>query len=145
MGAESDRGLERARRFARIMDGYYLDPLLGLLVPAVGDALGALFGMYLVVFAWRRGTPKVVLARMLMNLGLDAVIGAIPIIGDIGDFAFKANQKNLALIEARQESRAPTAGDWAVLLGALALFIGVIVLLVYATVRLVSCAGAALR
>jgi hypothetical protein len=86
-----------------------LDGLIGL-IPGFGDAVGALISLYVVRRASALGLPKPVLARMLLNVGLEAVVGAIPILGDLFDFAFKANQRNVALarryaVDARREQR----------------------------------------
>ena len=76
-----------------------LDPILGALLPELGDALTAVLSLALVMVAFRQRVPKLVMARMLINIALDAIFGAIPFVGDAFDFAFKANEKNLALIE----------------------------------------------
>jgi hypothetical protein len=76
-----------------------LDPILGALLPELGDALTAVLSLSLVTVAFRQRVPQWVLARMLVNIALDAILGAIPFVGDVFDFAFKANEKNLALIE----------------------------------------------
>lgn len=83
----------------RLPGGYRigLDGLLGL-IPGFGDAAGALLSLYIVVRASRFGLPRSVLARMLLNVGAEAVVGAVPVLGDLFDFAFKANQRNVALL-----------------------------------------------
>lgn len=116
--------LSFARRLADWMDRRYVDPLLGLLVPEVGDFVSTSFGLYVVGVAWKEGVPLPVLARMLLNLGVDALVGAIPILGDLFDFVFKAHTRNLALLEARLPARRTTAADWAILVGAIAFLVG---------------------
>jgi hypothetical protein len=96
-----DPALEAATTLARWMDGRFLDPILGLLLPGVGDLLSSALGLYPIVLAWRRRAPKALLARMLLNLAADALGGSIPIIGDIWDFLFRAHARNLALLQAR--------------------------------------------
>lgn len=76
-----------------------LDPLLGLLLPGAGDLLGAIPSLLLLSFASRQGVPPVVIARMVLNIALDSLIGAVPLLGDVFDGAFHANEKNLALLE----------------------------------------------
>jgi hypothetical protein len=76
-----------------------VDGLLGMLVPVLGDATTAAGSLSLFWLAVQRGVPRVVLARMALNVGIDALIGSVPIVGDLFDFAWKANRKNLALIE----------------------------------------------
>jgi hypothetical protein len=98
-----------AQRLARLLDSAIvipgtdirigLDPILGLLLPELGDALSATLSVTLLGVAFRERVPKLVMARMLVNITIDALFGAVPLIGDLFDFAFKANEKNLALIE----------------------------------------------
>ena len=96
-----------------------LDPFLGALLPELGDALTAVLSLSLVMVAFRQRVPKWVLARMLTNIALDAILGAIPFVGDAFDFAFKANEKNLALIERHHGDPAQPAtwGDRLVVSG----------------------------
>ncbi len=75
------------------------DPLIGLL-PGVGDSLGALFSSYILLAAARLGAPRAVLLKMAFNISVDAVIGAVPVLGDLFDFAWKANQRNVNLLGA---------------------------------------------
>jgi hypothetical protein len=129
--------IERARTLARVLDHYLVDPLLGLVLPGAGDLIGSVLGLYLVGIAVRRRMSPVIVARMLLNLALDAVFGVIPVIGDIADFAYKANQRNLALLVDRRATRRPTARDWLAVGGAVAVFAAVIGLVVYGLVALV--------
>ncbi len=108
---DEDRALAVASTLARWMDDRFLDPLLGLVLPGVGDLLGSLLGLYPVLLAWRRRAPKALLARMLLNLAADAAGGAIPIVGDIWDFMFKAHARNLDLLESRSSGGA-VRGHW---------------------------------
>jgi hypothetical protein len=100
-GDDDDRALAAAATMARWMDGRYIDPLLGLLLPGVGDLLGSALGLYPVLLAWRRRAPKVLLARMLLNLAADAAGGSVPLIGDVWDFFFRAHARNYDLLRAR--------------------------------------------
>lgn len=75
-----------------------LDALLGL-IPGLGDAAGALLGAYGLLVARQLGAPTAVQARMLGNLALDALVGAVPVAGDLFDFAFKAHVRNRLLLE----------------------------------------------
>src|SRR5215813_3562981 len=128
--------IERARTLTRVLDRYLVDPLLGLLLPGAGDLIGSLLGLYLVVIAVRRRMSPVIVARMLLNLALDAVLGAIPLIGDIADFAYKANERNLALLVGRHETGKATARDWLAVGGAVAVFAAVVGGVIYALVAL---------
>ena len=126
------------RAFAKVLDQYFLDPVLGLLIPGGGDVIGALLGMYVVMIAARRKVSPVIIARMLMNLMADMVFGIIPLLGDAFDFGFKANIRNAELLAARVEhgGRA-TWRDWLVLISAICAFIGVMALVIWGVVALV--------
>ena len=76
-----------------------LDPILGFLLPGLGDVLGSLPALLLVSLAMRQGVPTVVVFRMLLNIALDSLVGAVPFLGDAFDGMFRANQKNLELLE----------------------------------------------
>ena len=105
---EEDRALAAAATLARWLDDRFIDPLLGLFLPGVGDLLGSALGLYPVLLAWRRRAPKVLLARMMLNLAADAAGGAIPVLGDIWDFLFRAHARNLeAPADALRRGRGP--------------------------------------
>ena len=69
------------------------------LVPGIGDAAGALVSAYIVLEAVRFDVPGATLLRMLANVAIDALVGTVPVLGDIFDVAWRANLKNVALIE----------------------------------------------
>jgi hypothetical protein len=138
VAATGDSEIARVRTFARVMDDYYLDPILGFLLPGVGDLVGSLFGVYIVLVAARRRVSPVVIARMVMNLALDAATGVVPIVGDAIDVAFKANKKNLALLVERDRTGGrATPRDWAILAGAVLLLVAVVTLIALAIAWLV--------
>jgi hypothetical protein len=126
--APRDEALEAATTLARWLDHRFVDPLLGLLLPGVGDLIGSALGLYPVLLAWRRRAPKALLARMLLNLAADAAGGAIPIVGDIWDFLFRAHARNLELLRARARGT-EVRGHWSD-----TLVIGAALLLVVAAV-----------
>lgn len=112
-----------------------LDPIIGLL-PISGDLIVAVMSLYIVIEAARLGLPKATLTRMVWNVLVDAVIGIIPIAGDLFDFAWKANTKNVALLEAHlvsstRQAKADMLFIWMLILGFLAIVIGITVLLVF--------------
>lgn len=76
-----------------------LDGLLGLL-PGIGDTVGALLSIYVLFEAIQIGVPRTTLLRMVANVALDTVVGAVPVLGDVFDVAWKANKKNVALLNA---------------------------------------------
>lgn len=75
-----------------------LDPILGL-VPVLGDVLPLLIGVTMLGNARRLGVPAKIQRKMVRNMILDVTIGVIPLLGDVTDFFFKANMRNLRLIE----------------------------------------------
>jgi hypothetical protein len=110
------RLLDRAIRIPGTDIYIGLDPILGALLPELGDALTAVLSLGLLALAIRERVPKLVLLRMVVNIAIDALVGAIPLIGDVFDFAFKANEKNLALIERHRSDplRPPGISDYLV-------------------------------
>ncbi|MBV8031925.1 MAG: DUF4112 domain-containing protein [Betaproteobacteria bacterium] len=75
-----------------------LDAIIGL-VPFIGDLVGVLLSSFILSEAARLGAPKIVLWRMAWNVGIEGVVGIVPIAGDAFDAAFKANQRNVRLLE----------------------------------------------
>jgi hypothetical protein len=129
-----ERRLESLRSVSRLLDSAFeipgtswrigLDPIVGL-IPGIGDFLPPLFTIAVLVQAWQLGVPKVVQARMLINVAIDAVVGLVPLFGDLFDFAWKSNDLNLALLERHAyEERRASPGDWA--------FVSLMILLVLA-------------
>jgi len=133
--------IARARTLARVLDHYAVDPLLGLLLPGAGDLIGSLLGLYVVAVAVRRRMSPVIIARMLLNLALDAAVGAVPLLGDIADFVFRANQRNLALLLDRRATGRASGRDWLAVAGAVAVFAAVIGAMIYGVVALVRALG----
>lgn len=80
-----------------------LDGLLGL-IPGIGDSLGAVLSAYIIVGAARLGAPKRLLLRMIGNVAVESIVGAVPILGDLFDFAWKANVRNVTLLRGHKDS-----------------------------------------
>jgi hypothetical protein len=97
------------------------DAILGALAPWVGDGISAVSHVTLIWSAFRAGLPRVVFARMLLNVAIDALVGSVPILGDLFDVVFKANRRNLELLERveRMPVRRPTFVDYVIVFGAL--------------------------
>ncbi|WP_313694732.1 DUF4112 domain-containing protein [Halorarum halobium] len=101
------RRVARARRFAELLDSSVrvpglgvrvgLDPLLGLL-PVAGDAVAACCSLLIVAEAYRLGADRRTLARMLAHVAIDASVGSVPVVGDLFDAAWKANERNADLL-----------------------------------------------
>lgn len=75
-----------------------LDVLIGL-IPGIGDAAGALFSSYILVEAVRMKAGRVVLLKMVINVVVEVIVGALPLIGDVFDATWKANERNVRLLE----------------------------------------------
>ena len=93
-----------------------LDGIIGL-VPGLGDIIGGLASTIIVIAAWVRGVPYVTLLRMVVNIGIEVLLGTIPLLGDAFDIAWKANRRNYALIVRHlNQSRRQTWRDWVFLI-----------------------------
>lgn len=129
------------RQLARVLDDLIripgtnirvgLDPLLGLL-PGGGDLAGGAIAAYTLLVAARVGAPPSVMLRMAGNIALDALFGVVPVLGDLFDVGWKANRRNVALLERYMGTPEPVRAQSrllvVVLLVALAaLFVGVAV------------------
>jgi len=99
------------------------------LIPGIGDIVDALVSVYIVVRAIQLGISRVAIARMLVNIGIEAFVGAVPILGDLFDIAFKANRRNYQLLKSRLSGpKRQRASDW--------LFLVLTVVLVIASIAL---------
>jgi uncharacterized protein DUF4112 len=97
----------RLQRIAKLMDSQIRVPVIGLrigadaiigLVPGVGDIVSGAIGAYLIYEAQRLGIPRSAVLRMVANIAFDTAIGAIPVAGDIWDFFFRANDRNMQIL-----------------------------------------------
>ena len=109
-----------------------LDPIVGL-IPVVGDVISGVVGTWVIAEAARFGIPRIVVARMTVNLVVDLAIGLIPFLGDLFDLAFRSNSRNLALFRRHAlEPDASTRGEATFFVGVALLLIGVLWLIVTA-------------
>jgi hypothetical protein len=121
-------------QLSRWMDGLFripgtgwrfgLDAIVGL-IPGVGDTVSTLTGFYILAAGVRYRVPKVTLLRMGLNIGVDYLFGAIPVLGDLFDMAWKSNQRNVELLRRRAtvtaaEAHSGRTSDW--------LFVGLVML-----------------
>lgn len=141
---------EDLRRFAdliaRILDTSFqipgtgirfgLDPLLGLL-PGAGDAVASLIGSTILILAAKLQVPRIVLVRMSSNMAINAIVGAVPLVGDAFSVWFCSNARNAELLRrhAAAERRPSTLQDWLFVLSlgtaTLLVIIGAIVLVLW--------------
>ena len=107
-----------------------LDPIIGL-IPGFGDAAGAILAAGILIAAVRRGVSRFTLGRMAYNIALDALLGAVPLVGDVFDAAWKANLRNIALLDRHvavpAQARKADRLFVVLLLGSLLLFCGALV------------------
>jgi len=139
---EKERVKKRLDRFAWFLDSsipipgletrFGIDALIGLF-PGIGDTMGALLSSYILSEAGRLGAPKSVLLKMAFNIALDTILGAVPVLGDLFDVVWKANQRNTQLLGTYLENPRKTVATsrlfvWslAVLLVGFLIFIGII-------------------
>ncbi len=140
--ARGTRELERLRAIARLFDQAFgipgtrwrfgIDALFGL-VPGLGDVIGALVAVYALHVARTLRAPGTIQLHMLGNIALDALVGTVPLIGDVFDFVFKAQTRNLALLDDWMAKPDPTVrrsrrGLLLLPLAVLTVFIGLTVL-----------------
>ena len=94
-----------------------LDPVIGL-IPGVGDWITGAVSFLILVAGWQRGLPRVALTRMVVNIGIDSLVGTLPVVGDAFDVGWKSNRKNFTLLQAYREPQrhSQTWRDWAFLL-----------------------------
>jgi hypothetical protein len=114
-----------------------LDSLIGL-VPGVGDFSTLLVSGYMVATLAQNGASGFVLARMGLNIVLDALFGSIPLVGDIFDIAFRANQRNVALAREHYIEGRHRGSAWKVILPILFIVLLIVALIVWASYALIS-------
>jgi hypothetical protein len=129
----SDAHLALLRRWAVLLDSAFrlpgtsvrfgLDALLGL-VPGIGDLASPAYTALILLEGLRRRVPVVIQIRMVLNTAFDMLVGLVPILGDLADVAWKANLRNLALLERHTSADVPPRiADY--------LFVGVCLALVF--------------
>ncbi len=125
--------MDALRRWAVLLDSAFkvpgtnirfgLDAIIGI-VPGLGDLVAPVFTLILLGTALKMRVPAVVLARMVLIAGIDMLIGLVPVAGDIGDVFWKADLRNMALLERyARPGVAPTRGDYWFVLGCIGVVI----------------------
>jgi hypothetical protein len=110
--------LDGIRRWANLLDNAFripgtsirfgLDAIIGL-VPGIGDLSAPVFAAVILVTGFRLRLPAIVQARMVLNAAIDMVLGLVPVLGDLVDIAWKANMRNLALLERHARPGVPAS------------------------------------
>ncbi|MEL7491640.1 MAG: DUF4112 domain-containing protein [Pseudomonadota bacterium] len=111
-GLDNDDLIRRIDALARLLDGRFsvfgfrfgFDGLIGL-IPGVGDAATAVLSFYLVFMAARAGASFSLIMHMIVNVLIDMIVGAVPVLGDLFDFAFRANAINAKLLHRHLEAK----------------------------------------
>jgi hypothetical protein len=111
------------RRFAYLMDEAFVlpgtrirlgvDALLGL-IPGIGDVIGAALSTWIIAGALRHRVPPLVIARMVLNVVIDLLFGAVPLAGDVFDFLYEENVMNMRLLEKHRDRRRPPRSTGAI-------------------------------
>jgi hypothetical protein len=133
LAPHEEQRLAGLRRLAELLDNAFLvpgtsyrvglDPILGL-IPGIGDLVSPLFTIGVLLQARQFGVPKIVQARMLINVAIDTLVGVVPVLGDLFDFAWKSNHMNLELLELHaREERGGSRGDWVFVTAMIALVV----------------------
>jgi hypothetical protein len=109
------QNLQRIRKIARLLDTAFgipgtkfrvgLDPILGL-IPGGGDLIAGLISAYMIYLAASFGLKKEQIGKMVGNIALETFLGSVPLLGDIFDAYFKANMRNLEILEKHLEKSA---------------------------------------
>ena len=145
------RRLDRLRRVGWLLDNSLpipgtrfrlgIDQIVGL-VPGIGDLVGGVLSLYIIIESARMGVPRSLLARMGWNVAVDTLVGEIPVLGDLFDIGFKANIRNLALLDGYlqhpAEVRRSTRGFLALIVVGLVLLTAGAIALAVVLVRLLS-------
>jgi hypothetical protein len=144
----SQQQLQNLRRISWIFDELVsvpgtnmkvgLDALMGL-IPGGGDLVGGAVSAYAILIARKVGAPAAVIIRMAINVIIDAVFGAVPLLGDVFDATWKANRKNLDLLERYvQQPQEVKRGSTLVVILALGLMIAALVGIAFLTVWIIK-------
>ena len=141
------QGLRQLDRLAKLMDAQFkvpgtdfrfgLDGLLGL-IPGAGDLSTFAVSGYMLWIMAHNGASGYVLARMILNVLVDAIVGAIPFLGDIFDFAFKANMRNMRLMQQHYQEGRHRGSAWKVIVPVLIILFLIIAALIWVAWKLMA-------
>jgi hypothetical protein len=139
------RGLKHLGHLAKLMDAQFripgtdirfgLDGIIGL-IPGAGDLSTFAVSGYMVWVMANNGASGFVLARMTLNILIDALIGSIPLIGDVFDIAFKANMRNMRLMQEHYEEGRHRGSAWKLIIPVLVVLFLIIIVIIWLTYKL---------
>jgi hypothetical protein len=141
------RGLKQLNYLAKLMDAQFrvpgtnfrlgLDGIIGL-IPGAGDLSTFAVSGYMLWVMANNGASGFVLARMTFNILIDAIVGAVPILGDLFDVAFKANMRNMRLMEQHYEEGRHKGSAWKFIIPVLIVVFLIIVAIIWGTYKLLA-------
>lgn len=150
--AEREHWRQQADRLARLLDSMVrvpgtdltigLDPLLGL-IPGVGDVISHCLGSLLLFLAAQLRVPRIVMVRMTLNIGINTIVGSVPVFGDLFSVWFRSNVRNAQILRRYSQPGhdRSTAQDWtfviALALATLVFFAAIALALLWLAVKLV--------
>ena len=145
--SSGQRGLKRLNYLAKLMDAQFrvpgtnfrfgLDGIIGL-IPGAGDLSTFAVSGYMLWIMANNGASGFVLARMTFNILIDAIVGAIPILGDLFDVAFKANMRNMRLMQQHYEKGRHRGSAWKLIVPVLIVVFLIIVAIIWVTYKLLA-------
>lgn len=143
----NDNRFKGLNRLAKLMDSQFtipgtnikfgLDALIGL-VPGAGDLSTFAISGYMLILMAKNGASGFVLARMVLNILIDAIVGAIPLLGDIFDVAFKANNRNMRLMNQYYKQGRHRGSAWKVIFPVLIILLLIIIGIIWLAYKLLS-------
>ena len=141
------QGLRQLGRLAKLLDAQFripgtdirfgLDGLIGL-IPGAGDLSTFAVSGYMLWVMANNGASGFVLARMTLNILIDALLGSIPLIGDLFDIAFKANMRNMRLMQEHYQEGRHRGSAWKVIIPVLVILFLIIIAIIWGTYKLLS-------
>ena len=145
--SSGQRGLKRLNYLAKLMDAQFrvpgtnfrfgLDGIIGL-IPGAGDLSTFAVSGYMLWIMANNGASGFVLARMTFNILIDAIVGAIPILGDLFDVAFKANMRNMRLMQQHYEEGRHRGSAWKLIVPVLIVVFLIIIAIIWVTYKFLA-------
>ena len=143
----NQRGLKDIEKLAKLMDAQFkvpgtnirfgLDSLIGL-IPGVGDLSTFAVSGYMLWIMANNGASGFLLARMVLNILIDAIVGMVPLLGDIFDIAFKANIRNMKLMQQHYTEGRHKGSAWKIILPVLIVLFVIIGGIIWLTYKLLA-------